>query len=369
MNLGTSGSYFADNLGGNTAAHIVAGALKGALAANAAQLQAAAAAPAGPSDPQIADDSASAAEGPDPYHHHHHHHHHHEAHYTPVAAPVADSAPAPSDKSVAAANRNQTLLGAMLGAVDAASVGSEAYIKAKIEAAPNDKEGVYNAVMRDFDTELTKVDEAGPKFQKVVDCRTDTLRQVATNYRANAVTHDDAIAQWQAILDRISADLKTAETMGANMASRLREFETASRTLAAVRWDNDAYADFQDDADHLKTQQAQDIQALKKDFANRRREQDREHPKAAERKAAREALDAESKTALADLEAKQQADIARAEAKLAGTIPTSMDASEIQAYNDTTAVEDKSFSAQASVAKSPDSYAASVGDARLSAAP
>jgi uncharacterized protein YcfJ len=226
-----------------------------------------------------------------------------------------------------------------LGALGGAAAGGTAgYVMAKNQQR-QDKAVLYSTAMSKYDSELAKIDEADLAFKKLQDCRNDTLRQVAADYKQSRISRDEAKARWRQSLDRKSRDLQIAQAMGDKMPKHLAELEAQSAQVSAVPWDEKTYAQIAEEERALRRKHEEEQRELRKEYRAKK---------------------AEYAAAQTRLKAKQEDESYRLQQKKAGKIPTSTAQTHIQSYNTSVAAANASYKAQVATADNPDGFEAAV---------
>lgn len=243
----------------------------------------------------------------------------------------------------ALASKNDRGSAAAIGAAAGAAAGATGgYISSKMQQE-KDKAVLYQSVMTDYEKELAKIDEADLAFKRLVDCRNQSMRQVAADYKAKLITRDEAKLRWRRLLDQKAQDLKVAEAMGKNMTERLKEFDNASKQIAELPWDDKQEAQLKQQTAELEAQHAAEKSAL-------------DRKKQAALKAKQKQQAAEYEQMAKKKKAEHDAQLAALQAKKTGKVPTTTAQTRVQSYNTAVQTVAAEQQQQTAVADNPDGF-------------
>jgi outer membrane lipoprotein SlyB len=127
-------------------------------------------------------------------------------------------------------NTQGALIGAGAGAVVGGTVG---YYSAK-QRANTDQASLTRSVYQDVSTENAQIDGVAGAFGRLRDCRFMNAQAVKSDYAAGRLTQAQAQLQLSQIRTRFQQDITFAESLGARMNERGREYQSASDELVKL---------------------------------------------------------------------------------------------------------------------------------------
>jgi hypothetical protein len=122
------------------------------------------------------------------------------------------------------------------------------------------QQGMDQAILHvsaDMRRENAQLDKTNAAFRQLADCRRGQAREIKAEYRAKAITRDDAKARLTIVAARAHKDLEIANAINANAGKRLHEYQYAAAQIDPnVPAPTDNSANGSTDTDTAKPQKA-----------------------------------------------------------------------------------------------------------------